>query len=424
MFDAASSSLKINQRIIIMKKSLTALAVFGAFAGTAMAADVTMYGVIDTGLAYTHDKSELNVDDGADRYAAEAKSDEFRMDSGNHSASRFGIRGTEDLGNGMTVGFKLENGFDSDSGALGDEDRLFNREATLSIGGTYGTVYMGRMGSLVSDAGSVGFYGAMASAFASGWSDNITGHTAVMADYQSRYDNTIAYVSPEFAGVKVFAQYAMGDTNENKNTNDRYAALGAEWKAGALDVGFLVDWLDKDDSKIFKNDPNLQDTYTFNLAGSYDCGFAKTFMAVQYFKDARDAGSVLDSMGIYDLDTYSSLYPNEPARAEKALKFSRAAISNTGYGVHIGTTFEALGGNWLAGIGYMEADIDYANDGQVADSKAYTASLGYEYSLSKRTMLYTGAGYVKREADINGTNVDASWEQESYDFVAGLVHKF
>jgi len=49
-----------------------------------------------------------------------------------------------------------------------------------------------------------------------------------MANYSSRYDNTIAYVSPEFAGVTIYAQYAMGDTNENKASNDRYAALGAE----------------------------------------------------------------------------------------------------------------------------------------------------------------------------------------------------
>ena len=81
---------------------------------------------------------------------------------------------------------------------------------------------------LVSDAGSVGFYGSMASALATGWSDNIAGHNAVMANYSSRYDNTIAYVSPEFAGVTIYAQYAMGDTNENKASNDRYAALGAE----------------------------------------------------------------------------------------------------------------------------------------------------------------------------------------------------
>ena len=50
----------------------------------------------------------------------------------------------------------------------------------------------------------------MASAFGSGWSDNIAGHTFVMADYVSRRDNVLTYVSPEFAGTTLYAQYAMG----------------------------------------------------------------------------------------------------------------------------------------------------------------------------------------------------------------------
>ena len=71
------------------------------------------------------------------------------MDSGVNSATRFGLRGSEDLGNGLKVGFKLENGFSSDSGKLG-EDRLFGREATVNVSGDFGTVYMGRLGTLVS----------------------------------------------------------------------------------------------------------------------------------------------------------------------------------------------------------------------------------------------------------------------------------
>lgn len=155
-----------------MKKSLTALAVFGAFAGTAMAADVTMYGVIDTGLAYTHEKvngvGHANSWEDTLLLNAAEKSDEFRMDSGINSSSRFGIRGTEELGNGLTVGFKLENGFKSDSGAMGTDGKLFDRESTLSLQGGFGTVYAGRMGTLVSDSGSVGFFGSMASALGTG----------------------------------------------------------------------------------------------------------------------------------------------------------------------------------------------------------------------------------------------------------------
>ena len=162
---------------------------------------------------------------------------------------------------------------------------------------------------------------------------------------------------------------------------------------------------------------NLQDAWTFNLAGSYDFGFMKTYLATQYFKDARDAGSVLDYVGFFDED---SVFNNN----EGDVKFNKGAVANTGYGVHLSTAFDVLGGTMKAGIGYMDADIDYANDGQVADSKVYTAAFGYEYSLSKRTLVYTGLGYTKRELDANYEGVTGSWEEEGYDFVLGLVHQF
>ena len=82
-----------------MKKTLAAVAVLGAFAGTAMAADVTLYGKIDLGLNYQH------LDDGS------VTTNQVSEKSGQNSGSRFGLKGTEDLGNGYKVGFVLENGF-------------------------------------------------------------------------------------------------------------------------------------------------------------------------------------------------------------------------------------------------------------------------------------------------------------------------
>lgn len=72
-----------------MKKSLAALAVLGAFAGSAFAADVTLYGLVDYGFNYTHkDADTTGVD----------ANDQFEMRAGQNSGSRFGLRGTEDLG--------------------------------------------------------------------------------------------------------------------------------------------------------------------------------------------------------------------------------------------------------------------------------------------------------------------------------------
>ena len=347
------------------------------------------------------------------------------MESGTNSATRFGLRGSEDLGNGRKVGFKLENGFSSDTGALG-ENRIFGREASVNVSGDFGTVYAGRMGILRSDTGSVGFYGAMASAFGSGWSDNIAGHTFVMADYVSRRDNVLTYVSPEFAGTTLYAQYAMGGDDkigsENKTTADRYAAIGAKWAGGPFEVGALVDWQNKSnrdvtigENTVPRSGYSIKDAYTVNLAGSYDCGFAKTYLALQYFKDANDVAGLIPKAAsiVGDKD------------AEQVMRL----LTVTGYGVHLSTAFDALGGSWKAGIGYMDGDADlhFADTkGFNGDVKAYTASVGYEYALSKRTMVYTGMGYTQRELDVTFTNAldNSKNTVKGFDFAMGLVHRF
>lgn len=133
-----------------MKKTLAAVAVLGAFAGSALAADVQLYGLVDTGFQY------LSADVDRNGFDSENK---FSMESGMQSGSRFGIKGTEDLGNGLTVGFILENQFKSDSGALENEDSFFHREASLFLQGGFGKVAFGRMGSINGGTSSWGKYG-------------------------------------------------------------------------------------------------------------------------------------------------------------------------------------------------------------------------------------------------------------------------
>ncbi|MDR3771270.1 MAG: porin [Sutterella sp.] len=404
-----------------MFKKTILVAALGAISAGAYAADVELYGVVDTGLKYTHEKWQEKSAAGKDT----EKDQSFTMESGTNSATRFGLRGSEDLGNGLKVGFKLENGFSSDTGALG-ENRIFGREASVNVSGDFGTVYAGRMGILRSDTGSVGFYGAMASAFGSGWSDNIAGHTFVMADYVSRRDNVLTYVSPEFAGTTLYAQYAMGGDDkigsENKTTADRYAAIGAKWAGGPFEVGALVDWQNKSNRDVTINNYTLprgsysiKDAYTVNLAGSYDCGFAKTYLALQYFKDANDGAGLISEVA----STYS---------ADDAAQVMRL-LTVTGYGVHLSTAFDALGGSWKAGIGYMDGDADLHvadTKGFNGDVKAYTASVGYEYALSKRTMVYTGMGYTQRELDVTFTDAQGNSKDtvKGFDFAMGLVHRF
>lgn len=105
----------------MFKKSLAAVAVLGAFAGSALAADVQLYGLVDLGLNWTQ------VDNG------KTTTDSFGMGSGQNSGSRFGLKGTEDLGNGYKVGFNLENSFKADDGAFDKGSRLFHRESILFV---------------------------------------------------------------------------------------------------------------------------------------------------------------------------------------------------------------------------------------------------------------------------------------------------
>ena len=107
-----------------MKKTLAALAVMGAFGATsAFAADVTLYGLVDYGFNYQHiDGDQPGVD----------AADNFKMMSGQNSGSRFGLKGTEDLGNGLKVIFQLENGFNGDDGTFNTDGKLFDRQATLA----------------------------------------------------------------------------------------------------------------------------------------------------------------------------------------------------------------------------------------------------------------------------------------------------
>ena len=136
----------------MFKKSLIAVAVLGATAFSVQAAEVTMYGKVDLGLQYK--TSEVTVGD-----KTMVDEDTFSMENGLNSASRFGVKGTEDLGNGLKVGFQLENGFKADSGEFKTSGKLFDRQATVALSSDFGTLAMGRVGGIGSGAGFDLVYG-------------------------------------------------------------------------------------------------------------------------------------------------------------------------------------------------------------------------------------------------------------------------
>ena len=364
-----------------MKKTLAAVAVLGAFAGSALAADVQLYGVVDTGLRYTH----FDGDAAAAGYDAV---DKFEMKSGQQSGSRFGFKGTEDLGNGLTVGFILENQFNSDDGSLSDSDHFFRREASLFLEGGFGKIAMGRIGSINNGVSSAQM-----------------GTWAVGAGI---WDNMIAYQTPTFAGFTVYAQYGMGsNNNENESSSDRYYALGAKYANGPLNLYLAVDSINYQTADLTAgvNADDIDDSLTVTFGGNYDFEVVKLFAGAQYYDEAKisTAFGLLDSAD-YNAQTYAG-------------KFK-------GWSLGVSASIPAAGGQVLVGAGYMDAE---AADSQKAakddELTRWVVSAGYDYPLSKRTNVYGILTYAQDSLDYTDT---AAKDQDPTVFAAmiGLRHKF
>ena len=380
----------------MFKKSLAALAVLGAAAGYASAADVTLFGVVDTGLIYTHQ----SFDD-----SKEADVNKFSMDSGVSSASRFGLKGTEELGNGLKVGFKLENGFQSDSGALKSEKRIFDREASVSVYSDFGTLSMGRMGGVGSGAGTYDLVLATADAF-DGGDNNVFGFAT-----SDRYDNMVTYQTPKFAGLQATVQYSFNEDSveetarEGSSAVNRYSSAALTGDVGALQTVLAYEFQNYKSFGAAEHD----DGQIVYLGGNYDCGFAKTFVMGQYFKGIQGSGAnALASMvkGA-KLTTFDTDF-------DKGVK---------GFGAHLGTIVPISNGDLTVGAYYVDGTAETSKTGvEERDFDYMGLATKYEYRLSKRTSVYLAAGYYK--ATLDATTKAGEVEEKVGEVFTGLTHAF
>lgn len=387
-----------------MKKTLVGLAAAAAMC-SASAASVTLYGIIDTGFAYNsyNDDNYSTLTDNADN--------SFGMMSGQSSGSRFGLKGVEELGNGLTVGFILENGFNSDTGAMGD-DRLFNRESSIYIEGGFGKFGMGRLSTLANDSGTTGL-GGYFSSFGTGWGD--VGVQSYMQAYRpTRMDNMVYYKTPNFAGAEVWVLYGMGDeedkTYENESSRDRYYAAAVTYNNGGLSLYGAVDVLNKASFGTANNTADTKDDQiTITAAVNYDCGFAKSYLGVHWFDNAKAVGA--------------SSYDGDWSRLGNFGKTKGYGDAN-GWSVMLGVDIPVGNGKVKTTLGYLDASSDNEGIGSAdADQalKRFMVGAGYEYYLSKRTTVYMGAGYLQDSIDTaKGNSYDPSWVQVN----CGLKHKF
>lgn len=362
----------------MFKKSLAAVAVLGAFAANAMAADVTLYGKVDMGLQYQYtDTHQFN--------GKKADADALELNSGVGQASRWGVKGTEDLGNGYKVGFVLESGINVDDGTYKD-DRLFNREASLSISSDYGTLMAGRFGAFSTAASKTDILLSRVEAFDGG-------HTGAEPVMISRVDNAIAYLSPKFAGFQAAAIYSNKMDNvkgvgaEGHSSADRYAGVALTYDLGALQTAIGYEQV------IRHAGHELADQKIVTFGGNYDFDMFKLYAMGQYFEGADQL---------------------------KLLAADEAKIDGIeGYGLHVGATFDALAGHFDTGIYYIDATANGVKD---RDGEYFAVAGRYIYDLSKRTNIRTTLAYNQKTWDKLTEKDD--FEKSTYVAKVSLTHNF
>ncbi len=197
-----------------MKKNMIALAVTAAFALPVFAqTSITLYGVIDEGINYTSNAGDKSA---------------YQLESGYAQGSRWGLKGSEDLGSGLKAIFDLENGFDASTGAFGQGGRMFGRQAFVGLtAANYGTVTLGRQYDSVVDY--------LAQATANGnWGGYLLSHPYDNdnTDNSFRVNNTIKYASPDFAGLQFGGTYSF--SNDTNFANNRQYSLGGQYTSGGL----------------------------------------------------------------------------------------------------------------------------------------------------------------------------------------------
>lgn len=380
-----------------MKK--IAIAVAAAMtAAAAGAADVSIYGIVDTGLGYTH----TNTLDAPTE-------NKFEMINGFNSGSRFGLKGTEDLGNGYAVSFILENGFASDAGTLGQNDRMFGRESQIKFHTPYGTMSFGRAGTLLSGAGSLEVFGTYADTLPGGW-DGIFN----IGNYQGngqRLDNMVTYQTPTAAGFTGYVQYSFandtkdGDTDSVANTRDtnRYFAAGLTYANGPVNAVVIYDTtmykhLSADEAYDSDSNPNIGDTRTLSVGGSYDFGSVRVSAYGQYFKGARAAYGV-------------NLWQNVEGDAYY--------YDADGYNFHLGAKI-ALPCGRLSVAGYY-GTLEGNDDAKDIDGTNWNVMIAHEYDLSKRTLVYSGVSF--RQVKLENSE-ETGYDTKTTQVVVGLRHAF
>jgi predicted porin len=363
----------------LMKKSLLALAVLGAFAGAASAqSSVTIYGIVDASVS--------RIDNGVDSVNG--------LDSGNNAASRIGFKGVEDLGNGLKASFVLENGFDVDSGASGNEGSSFSRLAYVGLGGDFGTVRLGRQNSQIAEVVSI-----IDPFQKSGMVNGVDFYNG--GGVSERVSNQISYISNNYGGFSGAIGYRFGE-QPGDNSANRGWGLQLGYANGPLAVQFGYD--------------NQQYSGAINGDGEFEAGPA-TGGVDGKIKDAL-LGATYD-FGAFKLH---GAYGQRKIDASAGAFFNGTAEDQKIRSYIVGATVPF-------GASKVRAEYIRNNNRDLDDADSNVYALSYSYALSKRTQLYATYARVSNDDGSSlgiggpGSNIAAAGEN-STGFAVGVQHNF
>lgn len=364
-----------------MKKTLLAAALLAGFAGVAQAeTSVTLYGIIDTGIGYNKIKGN-----GFD-------ASRIGMINGVQNGSRWGLRGSEDLGDGLRAVFQLESGFDSGNGKSGQGSRLFGRQATIGLASdSWGQLDFGRQTNIASK-----YFGSI-DPFGAGFGQANIG-MSMSAMNTVRWDNMVMYQTPSFSGFQFGVGYAFSvDDNAGADRvgfrtadNVRGITTGLRYVNGPLNIAFSYDQLNASNNQLQSAVDATPRSY--GIGGSYDFEVVKLSLAY-----ARTTDGWFGGQGINGISSANSLSTNVFADGFKANSYM------VGLSAPIGGASK-LFGSWQM----VDPSNDRLNRGSGADETMNVFSLGYTYDLSKRTNLYAYGSYAKNYAfvdDVKSTAV-------------------
>jgi predicted porin len=339
------------------------------FIGTGVAqaqGSVTLYGLIDEG---------FEAIGNAPTQSGNSAGRQYRLDATNGlNSSRWGLKGSEDLGGSLKALFQLENGFELNNGKLGQGGAEFGRQAFVGLSSDrFGTITIGRQyDSVVDFVGGLEF----------GDSNVGTAHSAHPADLDNfnngrRTNNAVKFRSIDYGGLSFGGLYSFGGVAGSVSRNQVYS-LGAGYKNGPITLGAAYLNVRDPAASLFGSNPS--DTATSNgLTGSpVFSGYA-----------SANSYEVLGFGGTYAIGSavFGATWSNVRFIGVAAINSTTAVFNDAeaSFRYHIGPRL-------VAGIAY-----NYLHGGAVTDtiggSNYNQFAAGMNYSVSARTDVYAAVDY-------------------------------